>query len=141
MEDGQSDDWTFEKPKPTQIVINLGTNDASYCYTAERRAAFVRAYVELLQQVRVSNEGVPIICVLGDMNAAMMPYIEEAVSDYRMETGDTLVISTPLTFQMETLGSTIDGHPNRDSNKLAAETLTAFLWQTSLGTAPVNAAD
>ncbi len=141
LEDGQSDDWTFEKPKPTQIVINLGTNDASYCYTAERRAAFVRAYVELLQQVRVSNEGVPIICVLGDMNAAMMPYIEKAVSDYRMETGDTLVISTPLTFQMETLGSTIDGHPNRDSNKLAAETLTAFLWQTSLGTAPVNAAD
>ena len=61
-----------------------------------------------------------------------MPYIEEAVSDYRMETGDTLVISTPLTFQMETLGSTIDGHPNRDSNALAAQTLTTFLWQTAL---------
>ena len=135
LEDGLSDDWAFIKPKPTMIVINLGTNDASYCYTADRRAAFVRAYVELLQQVRSSNEGVPIICVLGDMNASMMPYIEEAVTIYRMETDDTLVSSTPLTFEMETRGSTIDGHPNRESNRIAAEALTEYLWQTAFGTA------
>ncbi len=134
LSEGQSDDWDFVKPKPTMIIINLGTNDASYCYTADRRAAFVRAYVELLRQVRDVNADVPIICVLGDMNASLMPSIEQAVEDYRLETGDRLVTSTPLSFQMETLGSTIDGHPNRDSNKLAAETLTNFLWQTSLGT-------
>ena len=134
LSEGQSDDWDFVRPKPTMIIINLGTNDASYCYTADRRAAFVRAYVELLRQVRAANPGVPIICVLGDMNASMMPSIEQAVSDYRLETDDRMVTCTALTFQMETLGSTIDGHPNRDSNKLAAETLTNYLWQTALGT-------
>ena len=133
LPDDVSSIWPFVQPKPTMIVINLGTNDASYCYTADRRAAFVNAYRELLTLVRQNNPAVPIICVLGDMNAAMMPYIDQAVVEYRHDTGDYMVTSTPLTFEMETRGSTIDGHPNRASNQLAAETLTAFLWKTALG--------
>ncbi len=127
--------WTFEKPKPTMIIINLGTNDASYCYTAERRAAFTAAYAQLLSQVRENNPGVPIICVLGDMNNSMYPYITQAAAQYSLETGDSLVTCTSLTFEMERLGATTNGHPNRASNELAAETLTRFLWQTALGTA------
>lgn len=130
-----SDVWNFVQPKPTMIVINLGTNDASYCYTADRRAAFTAAYVELLSLVREYNPGVPIICVLGDMNNAMYPYITQAVAQFCNETGDNLVACTSLTFEMERLGSTTNGHPNRASNALAAETLTRFLWQTALGTA------
>ena len=130
-----SDVWTFERPKPTMIVINLGTNDASYCYTADRRAAFVQAYVELLRLVRGYNPGVPIICVLGDMNNSMFPYIEQAVAQFRSETDDTMVTTATLSFEMERLGATTNGHPNRDSNELAAETLTRFLWQTALGAA------
>ena len=128
-----SDVWTFERPKPTMIVINLGTNDASYCYTAERRAAFTAAYAQLLSQVRENNPGVPIICVLGDMNNSMFPYIEQAVAQFRSETDDTMVTTATLSFEMERLGATTNGHPNRDSNELAAETLTRFLWQTALG--------
>ena len=128
-----SDVWTFVRPKPTMIVINLGTNDASYCYTADRRAAFVQAYVELLRQVRGYNPGVPVICVLGDMNNSLFPYIEQAVAQYSSETGDTMVTSATLSFEMERLGATTNGHPNRASNELAAETLTQFLWQTALG--------
>ena len=128
-----SDIWTFQQPKPTMIVINLGTNDASYCYTADRRAAFVRAYVELLRLVRGYNPGVPILCVLGDMNNSMFPYIEQAAAQFQEETGDNLVTTATLSFEMERLGSTTDGHPNRASNELAAETLTRFLWQTAFG--------
>ena len=138
LPDGVSDTWTFKSPKPTLIVINLGTNDASYCYTADRRAAFVRAYVDLLVQVRGSNSGVPIVCVLGDMNQSMFPYVEQAVSQYRAETGDSLVSCTTLSFEMERLGSTTNGHPNVESNRVAAEALTRFLWQTSLGTGSSN---
>ena len=127
-----SDDWDFVSPKPTMIVINLGTNDASYCYTFERRAAFVTAYRELLTQVRICNPGVPIICVLGDMNNSMYPYITQAAQEYYAETGDALVACTSLSFEMERLGSTTDGHPNRASNELAAQSLTTFLWQTAL---------
>lgn len=127
-----SDEWTFTSLRPTMIVINLGTNDASYCYTAERRAAFVTAYRNLLVQVRMCNPGVPIICVLGDMNNSLYPYITQAAAEYQAETGDPLVTCTSLSFEMERLGSTTDGHPNRDSNALAAQTLTTFLWQTAL---------
>ena len=127
-----SDDWNFVSPRPTMIIINLGTNDASYCYTSDRRAAFVSAYRALLEQVRMCNPGVPIICVLGDMNGSLFPCIQQAVIEYRAQTGDGLVTAISLSFEMETLGSTIDGHPNRASNALAAEELAAFLWQTAL---------
>ena len=132
LPEGVSDEWTFLSPKPTMIIINLGTNDASYCYTAERRAAFVTAYRELLTLVRRDNPGVPIVCVLGDMNNSMFPYITQAALEYQVETGDNLVTCTSLTFEMERLGSTTNGHPNRASNELAAQALTSFLWQTAL---------
>lgn len=134
LPDGVSDVWSFEHPKPTMIIINLGTNDATYCYTSERRAAFVRAFAELLEQVRGNNPGVPILCVLGDMNDSMFPSIDQAVTQYCDETGDNLVACSTLTFEMERLGSTTDGHPNRASNQLAAEELTRFIWQTKFGT-------
>ena len=83
--------------------------------------------------MRGYNPGVPIICVLGDMNNSMFPYIEQAVAQFRSETDDTMVTTATLSFEMERLGATTNGHPNRDSNELAAETLTRFLWQTALG--------
>ena len=103
-----------------------------------RLAERLRSHFEILRSypeegIEVTDEQLEMV-VGGVLSAEDIAYCQQAVEDYRLETGDRLVTSTPLSFQMETLGSTIDGHPNRDSNKLAAETLTNFLWQTSLGT-------
>lgn len=116
-------DWTFYDSENDIVVINLGTNDASYCSTESTVAAFESEYIRLLSLVRARNPGAYILCVLGDMNNSLYPAIERAAEEYSLESGDNLIKCATLSFDMGTYGSAIDGHPNKDSNRLAAETL------------------
>lgn len=122
-----ADRWSFDKYKPDIIVINLGTNDASYCSTYDRRERFIEEYQNLLTQVRTNNPQAFIVCVLGDMNNSLYPSIEEAVNNYSFESRDYRIRCTTINFDMGAYGSTIDGHPNRESNVLAAQTLVDYL--------------
>lgn len=115
--------WNFYANANDLVVINLGTNDASYCYTEERRNSFVDEYKRLLSLVRLKEPGAFILCVLGDMNNSLYPSIERAVSEYRDDTLDRAVKCATLSFDMGALGSVIDGHPTKESNILAAATL------------------
>ncbi len=116
-------DWNFYDYKPNIVVINLGTNDASYCSTQSTVDSFVSEYKRLLSVVRERNTGAYILCVLGDMNNSLYSAIERAVGEYQSETSDFLLKCATLSFDMGTYGSAIDGHPNKDSNVLAAKTL------------------
>ncbi len=121
--------WYFTTQRPQYIVINLGTNDASYCRSTERREQFAQAYQSFLGQVRTRNPGAYILCVLGDMNNALYPYIQQAVASYRSITGDQGVDCMTLAFQMDNYPHAISGHPSRESNFVAAQALTNRLWQ------------
>lgn len=116
--------WDFSKLENDLVVINLGTNDASYCFTEERTAAFRDEYKRLLTLVRARNPKAYILCVLGDMNNSLYPDIEQAVAEYKAEDLDPNVKCATLSFDMGTFGSVIDGHPTKQSNELAADTLT-----------------
>lgn len=115
--------WNFSGNANDLVVINLGTNDASYCYTEDRRNSFVDEYKRLLSLVRLREPNAFILCVLGDMNNSLYPSIERAVSEYRDDTYDSAVKCATLSFEMGTYGSVIDGHPTKESNVLAADTL------------------
>lgn len=115
--------WSFSGNANDLVVINLGTNDASYCYTEDRRNSFVDEYKRLLSLVRLREPGAYILCVLGDMNNSLYPSIERAVSEYRDDSYDSRVKCATLSFEMGTYGSVVDGHPTKESNVLAAETL------------------
>lgn len=116
--------WDFSKLENDLVVINLGTNDASYCFTEERTAAFRDEYKRLLTLVRARNPKAYILCVLGDMNNSLYSDIEQAVAEYKTEDFDPNVKCATLSFDMGTFGSVIDGHPTKQSNELAAKTLT-----------------
>lgn len=116
-------DWNFYDSDSDVVVINLGTNDASYCASQSTVDAFVGEYKRLLSVVRERNSKAYILCVLGDMNNSLYPAIERAVSEYQDETADFSVKCATLSFDMGTYPSAIDGHPNKDSNALAAKTL------------------
>ena len=125
---GVTPQWFFPSPLPDLIVINLGTNDHTYCTNKERRKEFEKAYKELLELVREKNPGVPIVCVLGDMNDKMYPHIEKAVKAFNKKNGDTSVLCTSLNFDMARLGVVLHGHPTAQSNEVAAKELTKFLF-------------
>ena len=61
------------------------------------------------------------------MNNSLYPSVERAVGEYKAETGDSFVSCSTLSFDMGTYGSAIDGHPNKQSNALAAQTLVSGL--------------
>lgn len=121
--DGLPSQWDFTRYSPNLVVINLGTNDASYCRSETSRAGFVEEYKRLLYLVREKNPDAYILCVLGDMNNSMFPYIEQAVSEYRAETGETKVKSEAIAFDMGNTDIVISGHPGAQANRRASETL------------------
>ena len=115
----------FSKTENDLVVINLGTNDASYCsksYTG--RQNFTEAYVELLKTVRENNPTAYILCILGDMNNSLYSCIEEAVSIYSNEMWDSCVSAKTVTFDMANTDIVVDGHPGVLANRRAASDLT-----------------
>lgn len=122
-EDFPTDEWNSLSYAPDIVVINLGTNDASYCKTSERRAEFVSEYKRLISLVREKNQNAYILCILGDMNNSLYPSIETAVNEYQSETYDQKISCTKINFKMGENPIVIAGHPGAESNYLAAQDL------------------
>ena len=126
-EQPQNMDWDFSLYQPELIVINLGTNDDSYCGSnEERKQDYVNGYVEFLKTVRSDNPDARILCVLGIMGDNLYPSVEQAVSDYSSETGDKNISA----FHLEPQNSSEDGlvadyHPTEKTHTKEAEALTA----------------
>lgn len=121
--DGSKAYWSFDRLNPDYIVINLGTNDASYCNTVGRREAFCESYYKFIKYVRSKNPDSYILCVLGDMNNSLYPMIEKAVADYTLNEGDNRVEAMMLEFKMGENPIAVNGHPGAQSNVIAAEAL------------------
>ncbi|MBQ3136544.1 MAG: hypothetical protein IJB74_03580 [Clostridia bacterium] len=116
--------WDFTKGKNDIVIINLGTNDASYCGNSSfGKQQFTDAYVNMLTVVREKNPESFILCILGDMNNSLFPSIEKAVSHYTVQHSDSRVLSFSVDFKMGENDIVIDGHPGPISNAHAADIL------------------
>ncbi len=117
--------WDFSEEINDIVVINLGTNDASYCGNSDNgKQLFIEAYVNMLLKVREKNPAAYILCILGDVNNSLFPSIETAVAEYSKQTGDSRVEAFSVAFRMGENDIVIDGHPGALSNLCAAEMLT-----------------
>lgn len=123
--------WNFALLQPDAVVINLGTNDESYCKSdSDKRAEYTDAYVDFLKDIRRRNPSATIFCVLGLMGDSMYPCIEDAVSTYQAETGDSNIYAFKLPVQDASLGYAADWHPTEANHAIAAESLAAFMKDT-----------
>ncbi len=112
--------WDFAR-KTDAVVINLGTNDASYCKgDKDKCAEFAAEYASFLKTVREKNPEAKILCVLGVMGADLYKYVEEAVNTYSSETGDTNVFAMQLPNQQEADGIAADWHPTEATHEKTA---------------------
>lgn len=117
--------WDFSKRQPDLIVINLGTNDNSYVSgKADRKEEYITGYVEFLKKIRANNPKSPVLCTLGIMGGDLFPAIEEAISRYQAETGDTNVYSMQFEAQLYSDGFAADWHPTEATHTKAAMKLT-----------------
>lgn len=118
-------DWDFSKREPDVIVINLGTNDDSYCKSQDEKCEdFRSSYVEFVKQIRAKNPNAKIIGTLGIMGQNLYPYVELALRDYSEETGDTNVDWLMFDNQnMNEDGIAADWHPTEKTHEKASDKL------------------
>lgn len=117
-------DWDFSAKPNDLVVVNLGTNDASYTKkNAEKIADFTDAYVDFIKLIREKNPDSEILCTLGIMGQDLYNAIEEAVNKYSEETGDIKVNTLKFDVQDTADGLGGDWHPSEKTHEKAANKL------------------
>ena len=120
----QDIDWDFSKYVPDLIVVNLGTNDNSWCTGHEDRYELYTAeYAKFLETVHRCNPGAKLLCVMGVMLDDIFPYVEKAVEMFREKTGYNEIYTLKFTPHDGTLGYGADWHPSPATHDKAAEIL------------------
>lgn len=113
--------WDFSEYQPEVVVINLGTNDFSFCQDTEwKREEYRKKYTEFIKVVRKNNPQAYIFCVLGLMGDGLYDKLCQAVEDYRVKTGDENITTVHIPEQNPEDGYAIDWHPLPKSHTMAA---------------------
>ena len=119
--------WTFAD-QPELIIINLGTNDDSYCLDhADRQLDYQQNYTAFLRKVRSHNPEAKILCVLGMMGDRLYPFVEKAVADYTQQTGDSNITCMAFPVQLAEDGYAADWHPSIVTHDKATQRLVGFV--------------
>ena len=120
--------WDFTNYVPDFVVLNLGTNDDSYCQDdKERQAWFASEYVKFLKTIRKYNKKAYIVCAFGLMGDRLYPTICDAVKIYKEETGDDCIATVHLPEQDPKVGYGANYHPLESEHEKAATVLTDAL--------------
>lgn len=116
--------WDFSKYIPDLIVVNLGTNDNSWCTGHEDRyAMYVDEYAKFLAVVHDCNPTAKLLCVMGIMLDEIAPYMEKAVARFKEQSGFGEVCTMRFTPHDGKLGYGADWHPSPATHDKAAKAL------------------
>lgn len=124
--------WDFKQFVPQAIVINLGTNDDSYCLDHEdRQRDYADNYKIFLKVVREKNPDAFIFCGVGIMGTRIYKALETAVNEYKAETGDKRVLAHCFKeHDAEKDGLVADYHPIRKSHDNACAEIAPIIKDT-----------
>lgn len=121
-------EWDFTKFVPDTIVINLGTNDDSYCRDyEERQKHFARSYAAFLKEVHARNPEARLCLILGVMGARLFPFVKEAMEIFQKETGYDNISAHKIEPIELYEGYVADYHPTVKTHDRVANTLAKIL--------------
>lgn len=120
--------WDFSSFVPQLIVINLGTNDATYTHTDPVKIAeYKEQYIQFLKLVRSKNPRAEILCVVGIMGETLTGALKELTAEYAKETGDYHVHYAGLKEQLPEDGYGADSHPSQKTHEKLARLLESII--------------
>lgn len=115
--------WDNSRYQPDCIIINLGTNDASYTKNiTDRVETFGKEYNKFVKAIRKVNPNSKILCTLGTMNPELCPEIERQVMLLSSE-GMENIYYMAFDMQDENDGLGTWWHPTKVTQKKAAKKL------------------
>lgn len=120
--------WDNKRFVPDLIIINIGTNDASYCREHKNRQdVWGEAYEKFIAAVRTKNKDIPILCTLGTLDQRLCSKAEEVVQKFRNVYKDTKIHYVHLPLQLDEDGKGADFHPSRITQKKTAQILFDYI--------------
>ncbi|MGN0168178.1 MAG: GDSL-type esterase/lipase family protein [Acetatifactor sp.] len=128
--------WDFSRFVPDIILINLGTNDSSWCKDIrDRKDNFRDRYVEFLKEIRENNPGAQLLCMLGTMDQRLLKEVESAVGIFAGTQKDEKVHFLALPPQSAEDGYVGQFHPSvlthRKTARLVVDEVRRIMnWQT-----------
>lgn len=121
--------WDNARFVPDLILINIGTNDASYCREhKDRQDVWGREYKKFIETVRLKNKNVPILCVLGTMDQRLCVKAEEIIQTLRRT--DKAIYYLHLPLQEDADGKGADFHPSEITHQKDAERICDYIQNT-----------
>ena len=116
--------WDENKFSPDTIIINLGTNDASFIKNMEdRRLLFVAYYKDLIERIHIRSPKARIICTYGVMEQSLQDSVKQACTIFKNEFKNVDVRYIPLELQRDEDGKGTCGHPSIVTQERICETL------------------
>ena len=108
------------------VVVNLGTNEASYISTPEGNAyagQFPTDYRAFLETVRANNPNAYIICLYGMMGKTSI--VDSSIRSAVETLGDAKIVYNPFSIYADLAGA--NGHPSATAHKSYSEALVEYI--------------
>ena len=125
--------YDYEKDCCDLIVVNLGTNDASYTRdNTERIQRFRKAYREFLRYLRLTHKNIPIVCTSGAMTQLLCTEIEKVIETVREQDKDELISYMKFTLPYDEDNEGAVGHPSIRKHEVMAEELADWIRKNNI---------
>lgn len=116
--------WDNSKYVPDIVVINIGTNDASFVRNIEeRRIAFVNGLFQFIESIHRIHKDAKICCCLGVMGQDLYDSVTESVALFKKEFPSVSIKSVKFPVQNEADGIATNWHPSAKTHQKIAEQL------------------
>ncbi|NLC92894.1 MAG: SGNH/GDSL hydrolase family protein [Treponema sp.] len=116
--------WDNSKFSPDIVVINLGTNDASFVRKIEeRRLSYVNSLFLFIENIHRIHQNAKICCCLGVMGQDLCDSIDEAINLFKKEFPSAKIKSVKFPVQSDTDGIAADWHPSSKTHIKMSEIL------------------
>ncbi len=118
--------WGHNNFEPDLVLINLGTNDASYTRgIPERNEEFKKAYLAFLQRIHTLHPASAVLCMVGTMDGRLCGTVGEAVREFVSACPDVNADFIALSPQKEEEGLGTYWHPTEVTQRKTAAIVVA----------------
>ncbi len=118
--------WEHNSYEPDLVLINLGTNDASYTREIpERNEEFKKAYLAFLIRIHTLHPASKILCMGGTMDRRLCDAINCAVKEFQEDNSDVSIEFLALPPQREEEGFGTFWHPTEITQRKTADVVIA----------------